>query len=89
MRHPVLTRSPFALMVRMPVEKVALHTHRTIVNRPPVAECKETTNPAGTTIPPAGSTTLPGPQGGQNEDGFYELLATDDLTRVAQLKMFV
>jgi hypothetical protein len=37
----------------------------------------ETTNPAGTTIPPAGSTTLPGSQGGQNEDGFYQLLARD------------
>ena len=33
--------------------------------------CTETTNPHGQTIPPAGSTTLPGPNGGQNEDGFY------------------
>ena len=30
-----------------------------------------TTNPHGHTVPPAGSTTLPGPNGGQNEDGFY------------------
>jgi hypothetical protein len=33
--------------------------------------CTETTNPHGQTVPPAGSTTLPGPKGGQNEDGFY------------------
>ena len=44
---------------------------------PPDAECNETVNPHGGTVPPAGSTTLPGPMGGQNEDGFYELLASD------------
>ena len=38
------------------------------------AVCVETVNPAGKNVPPAGSTTLPGPKGGQNEDGFYELL---------------
>jgi len=37
----------------------------------------ETVNPHGNNIPPAGSTTLPGPKGGKNEDGFYELIATD------------
>ena len=37
------------------------------------AACTETTNPHGQTVPPAGSTTLPGPNGGQNEDGFYLL----------------
>jgi len=36
-------------------------------------ECVETVNPAGKNVPPAGSTTLPGPKGGNNEDGFYEL----------------
>jgi hypothetical protein len=36
-----------------------------------VGICTETTNPHGQTVPPAGSTTLPGPNGGQNEDGFY------------------
>jgi len=36
-----------------------------------VGICQETTNPHGQTVPPAGSTTLPGPNGGQNEDGFY------------------
>jgi hypothetical protein len=40
------------------------------------AACTETTNPHGQNVPPAGSTTLPGPRGGQNEDGFY-LLTTD------------
>ena len=35
------------------------------------AFCTETVNPHGQTTPPAGSTTLPGPNGGQNEDGFY------------------
>lgn len=35
--------------------------------------CTETVNPNGKTVPPAGSTTLPGPRGGQNEDGFYKL----------------
>jgi hypothetical protein len=46
---------------------------------PPVASCIETVNPAGQKIPPAGSTTLPGLKGGQNEDGFYQLLATDNV----------
>jgi hypothetical protein len=38
--------------------------------------CTETTNPHGKNVPPAGSTTLPGPKGGQNEDGFY-LISSD------------
>ena len=46
---------------------------------PPVARCIETVNPHGQTVPPAGSTTLPGPRGGQNEDGFYQVLGTDNL----------
>lgn len=44
---------------------------------PPEPACLETVNPHGKKVPPAGSTTLPGPKGGQNEDGFYELIATD------------
>ena len=36
----------------------------------------EEVNPHGQTTPPAGSTTLPGPNGGQNEDGFY-LIGSD------------
>ena len=35
--------------------------------------CEESVNPHGETVPPAGSTTLPGPRGGQNEDGFYAI----------------
>jgi hypothetical protein len=35
--------------------------------------CVESVNPHGQTVPPAGSTTLPGPSGGQNEDGFYRI----------------
>ena len=33
--------------------------------------CAESVNPHGQNTPPAGSTTLPGPNGGENEDGFY------------------
>jgi hypothetical protein len=43
--------------------------------------CVESVNPHGQTIPPAGSTTLPGPSGGQNEDGFYRI-GTDVTTAV-------
>jgi hypothetical protein len=35
--------------------------------------CVETVNPHGQTVPPAGSTTLPGPNGGINDDGFYRV----------------
>jgi hypothetical protein len=38
-----------------------------------VPACQETVNPHGQTTPPAGSTTLPGARGGQNEDGFYQI----------------
>jgi hypothetical protein len=38
--------------------------------------CQETVNPHGENVPPAGSTTLPGPKGGINDDGFY-LVGTD------------
>ncbi|HEX2359465.1 MAG TPA: hypothetical protein VHH72_06585, partial [Solirubrobacterales bacterium] len=38
-----------------------------------VAFCEETVNPHGQNVPPAGSTTLPGPKGGINDDGFYEV----------------
>jgi len=36
--------------------------------------CVESVNPHGQTVPPAGSTTLPGRKGGINEDGFYTVL---------------
>ena len=35
--------------------------------------CVESVNPHGQNTPPAGSTTLPGPNGGQNDDGFYRI----------------
>jgi hypothetical protein len=38
-------------------------------------------NPHGQNVPPAGSTTLPGPNGGQNDDGFYKV-GTDVRTAV-------
>jgi hypothetical protein len=44
---------------------------------PPTVACDEGTNPHGKNVPPAGHTTLPGSKGGQNEDGFYRLLAHD------------
>ncbi|MCK4800139.1 hypothetical protein KAS31_04135 [Candidatus Parcubacteria bacterium] len=46
-------------------------------NTPPEISCVETVNPSGKNIPPAGSTTLPGSKGGQNEDGFYQLITED------------
>jgi hypothetical protein len=44
---------------------------------PPAARCVEGPNPHGQTVPPAGSTTPPGTKGGQNDEGFYRLLAVD------------
>jgi hypothetical protein len=44
---------------------------------PPQAACRPSTNPAGNNIPPAGSSSLPGPKGGQNPDGFYQLFGSD------------
>jgi hypothetical protein len=46
------------------------------------AACTETTNPHGQNTPPAGSTTLPGPNGGQNEDGFYLLTTSPQAVSV-------
>lgn len=46
---------------------------------PPEVECLETVNPHGDNVPPAGKTTPPGPKGGQNEDGFYQLTALDEV----------
>jgi hypothetical protein len=44
---------------------------------PPDVWCVEAVNPSGKKVPPAGSTTLPGSKGGQNEDGFYQLMTVD------------
>jgi hypothetical protein len=41
----------------------------------PVAECRPTTNPSGRNVPPAGDN----PRSGQNPDGFYQLIATDNV----------
>ena len=38
-----------------------------------IPTCVESVNPHGQNTPPAGSTTLPGPNGGQNDDGFYKI----------------
>lgn len=38
-----------------------------------VPSCVESVNPHGQNTPPAGSTTMPGPRGGQNDDGFYRI----------------
>jgi hypothetical protein len=40
---------------------------------PARAVCEETVNPNGRTVPPAGSSTQPGPKGGVNDDGFYRV----------------
>lgn len=45
---------------------------------PPKVWIEESVNPSGKKIPPAGSSTLPGPKGGINDDGFYKLLAEDN-----------
>ena len=37
------------------------------------AFCVETVNPHGRTVPPAGSTPLPGPKGVSTNDGFYKV----------------
>ncbi len=42
---------------------------------PPEVTCTPTTNPSGKNVPPAGDN----PASGQNPDGFYVLLATDDV----------
>lgn len=44
----------------------------------PELQCVSTTNPSGKKTPPAGSSDMPGSKGGQNEDGFYQLLAEDE-----------
>ena len=52
---------------------------------PPTGACVETVNPAGKNIPKA-----PGKGGrGQNQDGFYELGAEDDLSPSGALELFV
>jgi hypothetical protein len=52
---------------------------------PPQISCTETVNPNGSKTPPAGSTTLPGAKGGQNEDGFYMLTGIDVIDKAVQI----
>jgi len=61
---------------------VIILEHKTIHipdGTPPSIACVEGPNPSGKKVPPAGSTTLPGPKGGQNEDGFYDLTSVDNV----------
>lgn len=51
----------------------------------PTAECVPTTNPDGKEIPTAGTN----PRSGQNPDGFYQLLATDNCDAATGLQIFV
>lgn len=57
-------------------------TQRILITVPdttgPAVQCVSTTNPHGKNTPPAGSSDLPGSKGGQNEDGFYQLIAEDE-----------
>jgi hypothetical protein len=50
----------------------------------PIASCDPTVNPHGETVPRAGEKSP-----GQNEDGFYELLANDNLDGLGDLSVFV
>jgi hypothetical protein len=43
----------------------------------PKVWCEEAVNPHGKNVPPAGWSTMPGPKGGQNDEGFYQLFAED------------
>ena len=56
---------------------VVLETKRITVQdvTAPSARCVQGVNPAGNTIPPAGNN----PKSGQNPDGFYQLLASDNV----------
>lgn len=51
----------------------------------PTVACAEWVNPHGKKTPPAGSTTLPGPKGGLNDDGFYLLTAEDNCDEDPQI----
>jgi hypothetical protein len=56
-----------------------INEHKTITvpdTTAPVAACRETTNPSGKNVPRSGPTAG---NSGQNPDGFYELLASDNV----------
>ncbi len=56
---------------------------------PLVVWCVESVNPHGQKVPPAGKTTMPGPKGGQNEDGFYQLLASGGCGEPEDIEIYV
>jgi hypothetical protein len=53
---------------------------------PPVVGCLPTTNPSGKSVPTAGTTAG---QSGQNPDGFYELVATDNVTASSDIVVYI
>ncbi|MFC1919807.1 hypothetical protein ACFLWX_03355 [Chloroflexota bacterium] len=55
----------------------------------PKVGCVEGVNPHGEKIPPAGSSTPPGPKGGRNDDGFYQLLARDNCDDPDEIQIYV
>jgi hypothetical protein len=65
-------------VVVAPIATAATTPRPILTNTPPVAACVESVNPAGKKVPPADSTTLPSPKGGQNEDGFYQLIGENN-----------
>ena len=58
---------------------------KTVVDTtPPEVSCVETVNPHGNNVPKAGQKSP-----GQNEDGFYQLLATDNIDPDEAIEIFV
>ncbi len=51
---------------------------------PPIASCEDGVNPSGRNVPQAGQNSP-----GQNEDGFYQLGASDDVWPAEDLEIFV
>ncbi|TFH40548.1 MAG: DUF11 domain-containing protein [ANME-2 cluster archaeon] len=54
---------------------------------PPEVACIESVNPPGENVPPAGSIPPPGSKDGQNEDGFYELIVTDNIDPEPEIRL--
>ena len=52
-------------------QEISIHVN----DEAPFVRCIECENPHGKNVPPAGWSTLPGPKGGKNDDGFYMLIA--------------
>lgn len=69
----------FGVLMALAAASLALLASPAAAHR---AQCIENVNPHGQNIPPAGFTTLPGPQGGQNEDGFWKIFAAPKPVKV-------